>query len=298
MRKEEKIEFVKGLRAQLKACRTVAVLETGATPDRLVQKVRNQLKPDAKFVVARRTLLDRAVAEDETLKRLLPYLSGNVALILTNKEPAELNRIISENRIRLPAKPHQTSPEDISVEAGDTTIALGQAVTDLKAAGIDVQIQKGKVVISKGKVIVAKGAKVSVPVSKALKMLDIAPFEARTKLRAALDNGLLYTEEALGVDRAYVEEGIARIFAEADALSTAIGFVTPYNVAAMIRKAYISAIGLGVDRNIYEPEIVEKLLAKAVMEALEANRHIKPAAAKDGGDEAPAAPDGAGKKEQ
>ena len=33
----------------------------------------------------------------------------------------------------------------------------GQAVTDLKTAGIDVQIQKGKVVISKDKVITKKG---------------------------------------------------------------------------------------------------------------------------------------------
>ena len=276
MQKKEKIEFVKKLKKELKQYKTVAVLETGATPDRLVQKVRNQLKPDSKFVIARKTLLVRAVEDDENLKKLLSQLDGNVALILTNKNPTELNGIVAANRIRLSAKPNQVSPEDIRVEAGETTIAPGQAVTDLKAAGIDVKIDKGKVVISKGKVLVAKGAKVTTPISKALKMLDIMPFEASTRLRSALEGNLLFTEQALSVDKAFVERTVAADFIHAHMLSTAIGFVTPYNAPDMIRKAYISAIGLGVERGIYEPEIVEKLLAKAVREAVQANKLVKP----------------------
>ncbi len=276
MQKNEKVEFVKRLSKELKEYKTCAVMETGATPDKLVQKVRNQLKPDAKFVVARKTLLLRAIGDDANLKRLVEHVNGNVALILTNKDPSEINEIVAANRMRMAAKPNQVSPSDIHVEAGETTIAPGQAVTDLKAAGIDVQIQKGKVVISKSKVLVAKGAKVTTPISKALKMLDVMPFEAGTKLRAALNNGLLFTEQALGVDRAFVEREVAADFLQAHVLSTEIGFVTEYNAPDMIKKAYISAIGLGGDRGIYEPEIVEKLLAKAVLEAIQANSAVKP----------------------
>ena len=54
----------------------------------------------------------------------------------------------------------------------------GQAVTDLKAAGIDVQIQKGKVVIAKDKVITKKGEAITSSVAKALHTLDINPFSA------------------------------------------------------------------------------------------------------------------------
>ncbi len=277
MQKKEKVDFVKRLKKELKAYKTCAVLETGSTPDRLVQRVRNQLKPEAKFVVARKTLLLRAISDDPELTRLVAYLNGNVALILTNRDPNELNGIVAGNRIRLAAKPHQVSPDEIRIEAGETTIAPGQAVTDLKAAGIDVKIDKGKVVISKSKVLVAKGVKVTVPVSKALKMLDIMPFEASTKLRAVLSGSLLFTEQALSVDRAFVERHIATDFLQAHVLSTAIGFVTPYNVSEMVRKAYISAIGVGVERGIYEPEIVEKLLAKAVLEAVQANKLVKSA---------------------
>ncbi len=277
MQKKEKIEFAKRLAKDLKTYKTCAVMETGATPDRLVQKVRNQLKPEAKFVVARKTLLLHAIGDDPELKKLVEHVNGNVALILTNKEPSEINEIVTANRMKMAAKPNQVSPEDIHVESGETTIAPGQAVTDLKAAGIDVQIQKGKVVISKSKVLVAKGAKVTTPVSKALKMLDIMPFEAGTKLKAALNNGLLFTEQALRIDRAFVEREISANFLQAHMLSTSIGFVTEYNVSELVKKAYISAMGLGVERGLYEPEVVEKLLAKAVMEAIKANSVVKPA---------------------
>ncbi len=277
MQKKEKTKFVKQLTKDLKSYKTCAVLETGATPDRLVQKIRNQLKPEEKFVVARKTLLLRAMEGDPELQKLVAHINGNVALIFTNKEPSEINEVVVANKIKLAAKPHQVSPADISIEAGETTIAPGQAVTDLKAAGIDVKIDKGKVVISKSKVLVAKGAKVTVPISKALKMLDIMPFEASTKLRAALNEKLLFTEQALSIDKAFVERQIATDFLHMHMLSTAIGFVTPYNAPDLIRKAYLSAMGLGIERGIYEPEVVEKLLAKAVREAVMANKLVKPA---------------------
>lgn len=159
MIKGQKVEFVKKLKKEMKTYKTVAIMPTGSVPDRLVQKVRNQLKPNAKFVIARKSLIMRALEGDETLKGLDALVPSNFAIILTNMDPTELNKIISANRMKLGAKPNQLSPEDINIEAGETTIAPGQAVTDLKTAGIDVQIQKGKVVISKSKVLVAKGAR-------------------------------------------------------------------------------------------------------------------------------------------
>ncbi len=275
MNKAEKVAFVKALKKELKEYKACAVMPTSSTPDRLVQKVRNQLKPGAKFVVARKTLLLKAFEGDENYQKLAKYVDGNVALILTNKDPSELNAIISANRIKLSAKPNQISPQDINIDSGETMIAPGQAVTDLKSAGIDVQIQKGKVVISKSKTLVKKGAKITTAVSKALKMLDILPFEAKTTLSAVLEGGLLYTEQALGINPAYLQTVITQDFSAANALTLQIGYVTPYNAELFIRKAYLGALGLGVERGIYEPDIVEKLIAKAVLGAVQANKLVK-----------------------
>lgn len=275
MIKAQKVEYVNKLKKEVKAAKTIGILPIDAIPDRLVQKLRNELKPKVKFVIARKTLIMRVLESDKRLEKLKQYTDGNFALMLTQMEPSELNSFVKRNTIRLGAKPNQISPDDISIDSGETTIAPGQAVTDLKAAGIDVKIDKGKVVISKSKVLVTKGTKITGAVAKALKMLDIMPFQAGTAMRVVLYDDLLFTSQALGVDVAYVTGGISTVFSYANALSTAIGFVTPYNVDSLVKKAYFSALGLGLEAKIYEPEVTEKLIAQAVREAMGLNPMIK-----------------------
>ncbi|MHB1829815.1 MAG: 50S ribosomal protein L10 [Candidatus Micrarchaeaceae archaeon] len=271
MLKAEKIEYVKKLQEELKKYKTVGIMSLDSVPDTLVQRVRNKMKPDVKFLVMRRSLALKALESDPRLAKLSEYTDRNFAILLSDKDPSELNKIVSSNKMKLIAKPNQISPEDISIESGDTSIAPGQAVTDLKAAGIDVAIQKGKVVISKSKVLVKKGEKISTAVSKALKMMDVMPFEAGTKLKAVVYENLLFNEKALGVDVAFVAAELAANFLQANALATEIGLVTKYNAGAFIRKGYLSAIGLGLEAEIYEPGITDMLIAKAVREALSLN---------------------------
>jgi len=275
MLKKEKIEYVKKLKAEVKKYKTVGIMSLDAVPDTLVQKVRNKMKPETKFLVMRRSLALKVFESDPSLANLASYTDRNFAIILSNKDPSELNKVISENKMRLIAKPNQISPEDITIEAGETSILPGQAVTDMKTAGIDVKIEKGKVVISKSKVLVKKGEKISTAVSKALKMLNVMPFEAGTKLKAVVHEKVLFSEKALGINVSFVTGEIAMNFVQANALATQIGFVTKYNAGTFIRKGYLSALGLGIEAEIYEPGITDKLLAKAVREALSLNGLVK-----------------------
>ncbi len=295
MVKAQKVEFVKKLSKEIKSYSTVGIMPLDSVPDSLVQKVRNELKPEVKFLIARKTLTMKILDSDPRFAKLKDYATGNFAIILSNKDPTELNKVIVANKMKLGAKPNQVSPSDINIESGETSIAPGQAVTDMKTAGIDVKIEKGKVVISKSKVLVKKGEKISTAISKALKMLDIAPFEAGTKLTVALNGNLLFTEAVLSVDSNYVTRELALNFGAANALATQIGLVTKYNASGFIRKGYLSALGLGLEAEIYEPGITDKLLARAVREAVSLNGKVKvEAPAKK---EAPA-PEGAPKPEE
>ncbi len=275
MLKKEKIEFVKKARAELKHYKTIGVMPIEAIPDRLVQRIRNSVKPESRFLIARKNLIFKILEGNEHLKKLEPYVTGNVALILSNVDPVELYNKVSANPMKLGAKPNQISPEDINIAAGETSIAPGQAVTDLKTAGIDVKIDKGKVVISKSKVLVAKGMKITTPIAKALKMLDIMPFEARGRLSAALQDSLVFGEEALRVNQEYVIAELAGDFARANALSIEIRFVTPYNANMFIGRAANEAIALGVEAKIYEKEIVERLIGIASAQAAGVNSLVK-----------------------
>lgn len=281
MIKQEKIEFVKRAREEIKHYKTVGVMPIEAVPDRLVQKIRNNIKPEGRFIIARKNLIFRILEGHESLKKLEPHITGNVALILTNKDPMELYKQVSSTPIRLGAKPNQVASSDINIEAGETTIQPGQAVTDLKTAGIDVKIDKGKVVISKSKVFIQKGTKISVAAAKALKMLEIMPFEANGRLSAAVNESLVFNESVLKINNEYIIGELARNFSEANRLSIAIKFVTPYNATMFVAKAVNEAVALGVDAKIYEKGIIEKLLGIASLQASGVNSLVKPEKAEE-----------------
>ena len=274
MLKAQKVKYAEEMTKKANSYSVAGVMSIDAVPDRLIQRIRNELKPDTLMVTGRRSILMRITASDK-LKALQPYITGSVALLFSNKEPMELYGVVSSNKLRLLAKPNQIAPTEIRIESGETSIAPGQAVTDLKTAGIDVQIQKGKVIISKGKVLVAKGAKISIPIAKALKMLDIMPFEAKGDLRAIVEGKLLFTEEVLKVSPEFVRGEIASSFLSAYQLSLAMGYVTQYNVSEFIRRAFTAALNIGVEAKIPEGEAAERLLGIASLQANSLNAMVK-----------------------
>ncbi len=263
MLKSQKIEYVKSLREEIKKYKVVGVMPIEKIPDRLLQKIRNEVKTkDSKFIIARKNLILK-IMDQEHLKDLEPFLKGNVGIIMSNRSSFELFEMVTSNKIRLLAKPNQIADQDLSIEAGETSLQPGQAVTDLKTAGIDVQIQKGKVTISKSKVLVKKGDKISVPVSKALKMLDILPFEAKGNISAIKEGKLLYTPEVLMINTTYISREIGSIFSSAYLLSLELGIVSQYNINEFIRRAFVAAISVGVEAKIPEGEVIPKLLGLA-----------------------------------
>ncbi len=266
MIKAQKAKFVEEMAKKAKSYKTAGIMPIDALPDRLVQKTRNGLKPDTMFITGRKTLLMR-ITEKAGLKILQPYITGSVALVLSNKEPMELYETVSRNVLKLQAKPGQVAPSDIRIESGETSIAPGQAVTELKTAGIDVQIQKGKVIISKSKVLVPKGQKISLPITKALKTLDIAPFEAKAQFAVMLEGGITFTEEVFKINATFVKDELARDFMSAYLLTLNMGYVTRYNITEFIGRAFRSALGLGVEAKIPEGEAAEKLAGIAALQA-------------------------------
>ncbi len=275
MLKAQKIKLVQKLREEIKDYTLVGVMPLSSVPDRLLQKTRNSLKPKAKMIVAKKTLLKKILEGNKELAKLDSYIDNNVALLLANGDPFELNNLITANRIRLGAKPGQISPSDINIEAGETAIPPGPAVTTLKSAGIDTQIQKGKVVIANEKVLVKKGAKISTAISKALKMLEITPFESVARLSVVTDGRLMYTTDILGMTPEIVMHQLSTAFNESYVLTVETGFITQYNIPLFLKNAYLGAFGLGLATKTYESGIVESLLAEAMAQAVALDANVK-----------------------
>ncbi|MEM0074329.1 MAG: 50S ribosomal protein L10 [Candidatus Micrarchaeaceae archaeon] len=272
MQKRQKEALVRSLKEGIAKSKTVAIMPINGMPDALLQKVRNQLRDSSKIIVTRKTLLSRVLIGN--LSPLAESMQGNVALVLSDLSPFELHKRASANKLELIAKPGQTAQNDIVIKAGETSVAPGQSVTELKAAGIDVQIQKNKVVIAKDKVAVEAGKRVSSVIANALKILGIKPFLVSATISAAYSENVLFSRQALSIDEAFATNEIAKSFAEANSLSIGIGFVTQYNAGYFISKAHAEALALGIAAKVPEPEITKLLLAGAAAQANKINSAI------------------------
>jgi large subunit ribosomal protein L10 len=269
--KDQKIKFVEESKKALNEYSTIGIIKLSGVPDRLLQSSKNSMKGSVKFIMGRKTLLERILESNESAKKLVPQLTGTSAIILSNDDPFELYKKFKSNTIKLEAKPKQLAPEDVEVKSGETSMQPGQAVTDLKSAGIDVQIQKGKVVISKDKIIVKKGEAISLQVAKALHLLGIAPFMAVIEPEAMLSKGILFNKLALSISKESTVSQIAEAFSKALALSFEAGIVNSYTIGTLISRAYSNAVALGVSASIYAQGITDKLIERALAQAASLN---------------------------
>ncbi len=264
--KSEKQRFVKDGMAALRSCKSVAIIQLDGTPDRLLQLSKNRLRGEAQFILGRKSLLGRILEGNSSTKELSKCLGGTCAIVLTDIGPFELAARLRENVLKLSAKPNQAAPVDITIPSQETTLQPGQAVTELKQAGIDVQIQKGKVVIAKDKTI-KQGEVVTTGMAKALHSLNITPFTAKIEPYAVFYGGMVFNSRALSITSESVAADIARAFASALRLSFESNIVNQYTISSIVEKAYMNAVCLGVQQKLYDRGIIEKLIERAVLEA-------------------------------
>lgn len=273
--KTGKVKFVEDATKELKSYKVVGVLNLNGLPDRLVQKAKNSGKPNTKFILGRKTLLEKIILAHPKGKELTKHITGTSAIIFSNEDPFALYGRFKKNAIKLSAKPGQIAPDDVHIESGETTIQPGQTVTELKSAGIDVQIQKGKVVIAKDKVLVKKGEVISPMVAKALHTLEIYPFSAVVDPILMADSKLLYSRAVLGIDQEQVLAQMTGAFRAALAISLDRNIINSYTVTNLIAKAYNNAMWLGVEAKLPDSGIIEKVMAKAVLSAQSLGSMVK-----------------------
>lgn len=265
--KTQKIDFVKEHKKELKGYKVVGVVQLNGVPDSLLQSTKNQLRANTKFIIGRKTLLNMILESGEQTKKLSESLSDTSAIVLSNEDPFVLYGKFHSNSMRLAAKPGQISPDDVSVQEGETSIQPGQTVTDLKSAGIDVQIQKGKVVISKSKVVVKKGDVISSSMAKALHTLDILPFTAVIEPVSLLADGMVFTKKVLGINTESTTQELAVGFTNALAICLEAKIINTYTIERFITQAHSNAMHLGLEAKIPDSGIIELMLAQGAADA-------------------------------
>lgn len=259
--KDEEISHIK---ADVKTHDVVAVVSIHGIPARQFQNMRAELKDVAKIQVARNTLIHRALEQSgESTLKLFENVEGQTALVFTNLNPFKLFKLIENSKTPAPAKAGEKAPRDIIVEKGPTSFRPGPIVGDLQNAGIPAAIEKGKIVIRETKTVVKTGEPISARLADVLQRLEIYPMEVGLYLRAAYDGDVIYTSEDLKIDEQAFFNQVVSAVSNALNLSINIGYPTSLTVETLLQKGTFEGMTLGLEAEIFEPEVLKILLLRA-----------------------------------
>ncbi len=240
--RQQKQETVAELKKELSAYPVIGVASLQNLPGRQFMTIKNKISGDVKLVVTRSTLIRRAIDEGKPqAKELEQYTQGTTAVVFSKLSPFKLAKILRQNKSKAAAKPGMIAEHDLVIPAGETNLAPGPVLTELKAAKIDARIQGTKVIIGKDCTIVKKGETVSDNAAKILAKLGMEPFEIGLRASALWENGTLYKAEVLDVDDSFYLE--------------------------QVKLAASQALNLAVFAEIYNEQSAPAILAKAVREA-------------------------------
>jgi len=238
-----KFKEVEELSKKISASPVVAVASITGLPSKQMQELRKKFHGEVEIKVVKNKLATLAFekAKKPGIKELEKMIDGPTAIILSNNNPFKLSHLFSASRVKAPAKAGQTAPFDIVIPAGDTPFKPGPIIGDLQAVGIKAKIQGPIIVVTQDSPVIKKGETFSPKLANVLAQMDISPMEIGIDIRAALEEGIVYAANVLGISRE--------------------------KVLADIITAHQNAINLAVETGIFNKETTPILIEKAAREA-------------------------------
>lgn len=276
MLKAQKQENAKKLGELAESYKVAGLLNMHKLPAKQLQQIRESLRGRAVIRMAKKTLITRALPEQEDLLGKMHGPAIEPALLFSNENPFKLYKMLKESRTPAAAKPGDAAPKDIVIMQGPTTLPPGPAISTLQKVGLKASVQGGKIAIMQDKVVCKAGEVVSEELASVLNLLKMEPMEIGLDLVAVYEEGVLYGRDVLDVDQSEYISGLQTAAMQAVNLSLNTGYITKFTAPLALQKAFIEARSLCVDADIIEKDFIGEVLAKAVreMRALEAKTGV------------------------
>ena len=276
----EKQKKVEELKEMLKGKKTVMIANIEGVPASMMQEIRKKLGGKAIIKVYKNVIILRALdgSQNEDLKKLMEFVEGHPsAIIISDEDPIRLYREITSLTEDAPLRPGKPSPVDVVLEPGPVPVPI-TALSELKAAGIPVRSVKGAVEVEKETVLVKKGDIVDEKLAKALELMGVRPVKVYLRVVAAVSDGILFTEEILGIKTEDVVENIKQAASYAFNLAYNARYPTKETVPFFIAEAHMKALNLAVNVGIVTKETAHLILSKAYAHALALASKLPPEA--------------------
>jgi len=231
--------------------------------------VRKALRGKAEVFVVKNKLaaIGLQKAGIKNADQLISHLTSQNALIFSTYDPFKLFLTLDKNKVFLPARAGDISPDDIMVPAGNTGLPAGPVLSEFREAGIQTKIEGGSIWVNKDSVAVKKGAVVTPKLASLLSKLNIKPIKAGLTIALAYESGLIYAGDIVAIDLDKYRQSLMEAQSSSLGLAIVIGYPTKETVPRFVGKAFREALSLSVQAGIIDEETAPIILAKAEAEA-------------------------------
>jgi len=265
----QKAEAVEKVSELAKKYPVLAVNNLSKVRGSQLMAVRKALRGHAEVFVVKNTLailgLQKAGIKDAD--ELLSHLTGQNALIFSTYDPFKLFLTLDKNKVFLPARAGDVSPDDIMVPAGNTSLPAGPVLSEFREAGIQTKIEGGSIWVNKDSVAVKKGSTITPKLASLLSKLNIKPIKAGVTIALAYENGLVYAGEVVAIDLEKYRQSLLNAYSSSRALAIVIGYVTEETAPDILAKAYREAMSVAVEAGFLTKETAPIIFGKAEAEA-------------------------------
>ena len=289
-----KVETVNSLVEDLNSSPVTALVSIKGIRNAQLQKIRKELKGDAKIRVVRKRLLLKALADikKEKIAELGKLASGQIAVVTTVETPSKLYSILESKKQKAAARGGEIADHDIIIPEMATNFPPGPMISEFQKAGLQTAIDKGKIVIKKETLYVKSGEVIPKDKAKILEKLEILPVTVGLDVIGAYSDGVIFNREAISITQEMVVGQMITAFSQAKNIALDAMFLVKEIVPDLIIKARIAAEALALDTGTVDESNVQLFILKAIREATALNRAMSGEAEEEGSahEAAPEAP--------
>jgi len=272
-----KVDLVKSVADEIEGSEVSAIASINGIRNNQLQKIRSDLSAHMKLKVIRKRLLIKALdsSKDKKIHDFKQFAQGQIAIITTDLEPAKLYSTLETTKQKAPARGGETAPEDIIIEAKETSFPPGPMISEFQKAGLTTAIEKGKIVIKKESLFVKKGEVISKDKAKLMEKLEIKPITVGLDILGAYSHGLIYSKEVLSITEEVIIADIMKGFSAAKAIALDAQYLVPEIIPDLLVKATINAEQLALDAGLVSEGNIELFILKAIREANAINQTLE-----------------------
>jgi len=260
-KKQKKAEYFEKLVALLEEYPQILLVTCDNIGSAHMQKIRKSLRGRATLLMGKNTMIRRVIRLNANRNplwlNLLPHIYGNVGMVFTKDNIAEIRDAVQTLRVPASAKAGTFAPKDVHIDKGMTKLEPTKT-SFLQALNIASKINKGQIEILNDIHLIKKGERIGSSEATLLQMLEVRPFEYGLYVQQVYDHGSVYDVEFTHLSHNDIVRKFSQGLANVTAVSLGIHYPTLAAVPHLLLNSFKNCVSISLGTT-YEFEQAKKL---------------------------------------